>query len=100
MSRLSGDSRAAHVTFTRFSIPRLADTFSRQMDRPILDQTNLSGEFNFALDLTPDESQPRTIDASMLMSALREQLGLSFRADKVPVDYYVIDSADKTAAGN
>jgi uncharacterized protein (TIGR03435 family) len=101
MTRLSGaNSRGAYVTFTRFSMQHLADTFSRQMDRPILDQTNLPGEFNFALELVPEESQTNLIDPSTLMAALREQLGLTFRADKAQVAYYVIDGADKVAAGN
>jgi uncharacterized protein (TIGR03435 family) len=93
-------SRAYRVTLTRFSIARLADTFSRQMDRPILDQTGLTGEFNFTLELTPDESQPNTMDAaSMLIPALRD-LGFTLRADKAAIDYYVIDSADRSAVSN
>lgn len=102
-SRLGGpdaQSFTFHVTATRYSIARLADVFSRQMGRPILDQTNLPGEFNFGFDLTLDASQPRAFDPSVLMTALREQLGLTFRAEDAPVDYYVIDSADKLAIGN
>jgi uncharacterized protein (TIGR03435 family) len=103
MSRLGGPdakSRGYRVTLTRFSIARLADTFSRQLDRPILDQTDLRGEFNFTLELTPDESQPNAMDAaSMLIPAMRD-LGFTLRADKAVHGYFVIDSADKAASAN
>jgi uncharacterized protein (TIGR03435 family) len=90
----------AHVVATRFTLAQLADTFSRQLDRAMLNQTGLDGEYNFTLDLTPDESRPTVLDATILITALREQLGFALKADTISVDFLVIDSADKTAAGN
>ncbi|HXK05974.1 MAG TPA: DUF3738 domain-containing protein [Verrucomicrobiae bacterium] len=34
------------------------------------------------------------------MMAMREQLGLTLTSQKAPVDFLVVDSAEKVAAGN
>jgi len=88
------------VIATRFSIAELADVFSRQLATVIIDKTGLDGEFDFTLDLTPDENRPSPVDATLLLTAMREQLGLTVKAQKTPVDTLVIDSAEKVAAGN
>jgi uncharacterized protein (TIGR03435 family) len=50
--------------------------------------------------LTPDESRPNPVDPTLLMTAMREQLGLTLKSQKTPVDILVIDSAEKVAGGN
>jgi len=50
--------------------------------------------------MTPDETRPNPMDPSLMISALREQLGLTLKSQKTPVDILVIDSAEKVAAGN
>ncbi len=65
-----------------------------------MDETGLKGDFDFSFDLTPDESRPNPLDASLLISALREQLGLMVKSQKTSVDILVIDSAEKVLAGN
>jgi uncharacterized protein (TIGR03435 family) len=89
-----------HVTATRFSLTQLTDTFSRQLGRVIVNQTGLTGDFDFTLDLTMDEGRPNPLDPSLLISAMREQLGLTLKAQKAQVDYLVIDSAERVTAEN
>jgi uncharacterized protein (TIGR03435 family) len=89
-----------HVVATRFSFAQLNQTFARLLDRVIVNQTGLDGDFDFTLDLTPDENQPNPLDPSLLISAMREQLGLTVKSQKGPVDFFVIDSVEKVAAGN
>jgi len=89
-----------HVEATRFSLAQLVDVFARQLGRVIVNQTGLDGEYNFAMDLTPDETRPNPLDPAIIMSAMREQLGLMLTAQKAPVDVMVIDSVEKVAAGN
>jgi uncharacterized protein (TIGR03435 family) len=89
-----------HVAATRFSLAQLTDTFARQLGRVIVNRTGLDGDFDFTLDLTPDDSRPNPLDPSLLISAMREQLGLGLKSEKVSVDTLVIDSAEKVAAGN
>jgi uncharacterized protein (TIGR03435 family) len=54
----------------------------------VIDQTGLVGFYDFAFSWEPGESLP---------AVLQEQLGLRLEAQKVPVDFYVIDSAQKPA---
>jgi len=89
-----------HVTATRFSFAQLNLTFARLLGRVIVNQTGLEGDFDFTIDLTPDENQPNPLDPSLLVSALREQLGFNVKSAKAPVDYLAIDSVEKVAAGN
>ena len=89
-----------HVVATRFSLSQLTDTFARQMGRVFVNETGLNGDFDFTLDLTPDESRPNPLDPSLLVNAMREQLGLSLKSQEALVDFLVVDSAEKVAAGN
>jgi uncharacterized protein (TIGR03435 family) len=93
-------SNAFHVVATRFSLAQLNEVFARQLGRVIVDETGLTGEFDFTLDLTPDESRPNPLDPAIIVSAMREQLGLMVKSQKGPVDMLVIDSVEKVAAGN
>jgi len=88
------------VIATRFSLAQLSDTFARLLGHVIVNETGLDGDFDFTLDLTPDESQHNPLDPSLLMAAMREQLGLTLKSQNAPVDFFVIESAEKVAAGN
>jgi len=88
------------VLATRYTLTQLTDAFARQMGSIILNQTGLDGEYDFTLDLTPDETRPNPVDPTLLITAMREQLGLTLKSQKVPVDILVVDSAEKVVAGN
>jgi uncharacterized protein (TIGR03435 family) len=77
------------------------------MDKPVVDQTGLTGRYDFNLKWTPDESQfgqfrgtngPMAPPAGDnpnappgLYTAVQEQLGLKIEATKAPDDVIVID---------
>ena len=88
-----------------------AETLQRKiLDRPVVDQSELTGKYDFVLTWTPDETQfsglgvrppPPTEDAAAapdLFTALQEQLGLKFKPTKAPVDVLVIDHVEKPSA--
>jgi uncharacterized protein (TIGR03435 family) len=89
-----------HTAATRFSFAELNLTFSRLLGRVIVNHTGLDGAFDFALDFTPDDERPNPLDPANIISALRDQLGLTVKAEKGPADYLVIDRVEKVAAGN
>jgi uncharacterized protein (TIGR03435 family) len=89
-----------HVVATRFTLAQLNETFARQLGRVIVDQTGLQGEFDFTIDMTPDEDRPNPLDPSIVLGAMRDQLGLTVKSQKAPVDFLVIDSVEKVVAGN
>jgi uncharacterized protein (TIGR03435 family) len=89
-----------HVVATKFTLAQLMDTFSRQLGSVIVNRTGLDGEFDFALDFTPDESTPNPLDPAHVLNAMREQLGLTVKTEKIPVDWLEIDGVEKVEAGN
>ena len=88
-----------HIVATRFSFAQLNETFSRQLERVIVNRTGMEGDFDFTFDMTPDENRPNPLDASIIIAAMRDQLGLALKTQKAPVDFLVIDNAEK-ATGN
>ncbi len=96
----SQSGSAFHIAASRYTLAQLADIFARQLGNVIVNNTGLDGEFDFSLDLAPDENRPNPMDASLLLSAMREQIGLAIGFQKTPVDFYVVDAAEKVEAGN
>ena len=75
----------------------------RNDDRPVIDKTGLTGNYDFTLTFVPDlppgfdkaNLPPEFLDRPNLFDALRQQLGLKLEPQKGPVTYYVIDSVEK-----
>jgi uncharacterized protein (TIGR03435 family) len=77
------------------------------LDRPVVDQTGLTGKWDFVLKWTPDESQfggmgikvPPPTDAAAapppLFTAIQEQIGLKLEAGKAQVAVLVLDHVEK-----
>jgi uncharacterized protein (TIGR03435 family) len=66
------------------------------VDRPVVDQTNLPGRYDFTLLWTPDAMRATEPDAEpALFTAVREQLGLKLEATHAPTDVFVIDAATR-----
>jgi uncharacterized protein (TIGR03435 family) len=73
------------------------------LDRPVLDKTGLTGNFDFDLAWRPEADQFRGRGASLpsnpddpdIFTAMLEQLGLKLEATKAPADAIVVDSAEK-----
>jgi uncharacterized protein (TIGR03435 family) len=76
------------------------------LDRPVVDQTGLTGRWDFTLQWTPDETQfggrggqaQGQAGANAppgLFTAMQEQLGLKMDSTRAPVDALVIDRIEK-----
>jgi uncharacterized protein (TIGR03435 family) len=89
-----------HITVTRFSLAQLTDTMARQLGRVLVNETGLDGEFDFTMDFTPDEERPNPLDAGIVLTAMREQLGLVVTSKTTEVKFVEIESAERVAAGN
>jgi uncharacterized protein (TIGR03435 family) len=80
------------------------------LDRPVVDQTGLTGRFDFILKWTPDEFQFTGLGVKVptptdnpnappdLFNAIQQQLGLKLVATKAPVDVLVVDRVEKPSA--
>jgi uncharacterized protein (TIGR03435 family) len=68
-------------------------------DRPVLDRTGLSGEYNFDAKFAPvDNNAFGNTSSPSIFTALQEQLGLKLEATKAPVEVLIIDHAEKPDA--
>ena len=71
---------------------QLAERIEGQMAVPVLDETGLTGQYDFKLNFALDDSGP-----SMTM-AVQDQLGLKLESAKGPVRTLVIEHAEKPTA--
>ena len=92
------------------SITFLSHALSRILARTVIDKTGLTGNYDFTLNWTPDESMrnfmggpgggpangdaPPDAGGPSLFTALEEQLGLKLESQKGTVDVIVIDHID------
>jgi uncharacterized protein (TIGR03435 family) len=74
------------------------------LDRPIVDKTGFTGEFDLKLSFTPDGALkemppgyggPTDPNLPNIFAAIEEQLGLQLTSAKGPVEVLVIDHAEK-----
>jgi uncharacterized protein (TIGR03435 family) len=69
------------------------------LDRPLVDQTGLTGRYDFKLRYTYDESRAPDPDAPPgKFTAIQEQLGLKLDAVKATTDVFVIDHVEQPSA--
>lgn len=91
-----GVGPAQYMKFTNDSMPEFAQLLQLMGDRPVVDQTNLSGRYDFTLLWTPDIIHNVPTDAApAIFTAVEEQLGLKLVATRTPTDVFVIDSVNR-----
>jgi uncharacterized protein (TIGR03435 family) len=81
----------------RTTMAQLADNLSEAMESKVIDRTGLAGRYDFVLDLTPylPTGGERPDLPGMMLTAIREQLGLKLAATRAPVEVLVIDHVEK-----
>jgi len=84
---------------TNTTMANLSLMLARQLDRPVLDRTGLTGKYNFQFAWTPDtgpcSGSPDSSNTPSIFTALEETLGLRLESIKGPVDSLIIDHADR-----
>jgi uncharacterized protein (TIGR03435 family) len=103
------------INMVREPIQQLCAFLARTVQRPVVDQTGLTGRYDahlrFAVETDvpaqhpPGEDDPAEAakagdPAPSLFQAIQSQLGLKLERKKLPVDILVIDSATKTPTEN
>jgi len=79
-------------TYTNCSIPNFILGMQFFLDRPVVDQTGLTGHYDFTFHYTADEVHATDPNAPPgLFTAVQEQLGLKFEPTKAPVEVFAID---------
>lgn len=118
------------IVGSQTTVSGLANVLSSQVNRPVVDETGLKGEYDFTLDFAPDEtvrpggasgafvmtipgpggpgatpaapgSETRDpASAASIFTAIQSQLGLKLEPKKGPVDMVVVDKAERVPSAN
>ena len=82
----------------------LADTLSSRVGRNVIDETGLSGEWDWDLEWSPGPSEPvppggiaelAPSDGPSIFAAVQEQLGLRLASGRALLDVLVIDAIER-----
>jgi uncharacterized protein (TIGR03435 family) len=70
------------------------------LDRPVLDQTGLTGVYDFSLEWSGEEQSADRSDApnpsgSSIFTAIQQQLGLKLEVRKAPVEFFTIEQVTR-----
>jgi uncharacterized protein (TIGR03435 family) len=88
---------AGSIQLTKATSATFASQLSYALNRPVIDRTNLAGEFNFVLKWLPEPTEAADQPASApsgpsIFTAVTEQLGLRLKSVHGPVEVIVIDN--------
>jgi len=86
---------ANKFTATHIDMPRLARLVERVVKQPVVDDTHVSGGYDFVLEYARAASDDNTLPS--IFTALTEQLGLKLESRKLPVEVIVVDRAERPA---
>jgi uncharacterized protein (TIGR03435 family) len=98
-----------HISAQHMSMAHFAERLSRVADRPVVDATGVPGAFDFELKWTAENPQAKPAGNSGtqladappgLFTAIEEQLGLKLEPRKAPVEFLVVDHAEKVPTEN
>jgi uncharacterized protein (TIGR03435 family) len=98
---------AGKITAQGVPLASLIGFLSRQVGRPVIDKTGLTGKYDFTFEWRPDQSAtvkaleggadaaaPPEPSGPSIFTALQEQLGLKLESQKGPVEFVVIDHVE------
>ncbi len=90
---------AGRFTATAVPLSSFADSLSGMLDLPVIDLTGLTNVYRIDLRWTPEyQTEPKRWDAAVLTAV--QHLGLKLEVRKAPVEYLVIDHAERDPTAN
>jgi uncharacterized protein (TIGR03435 family) len=108
-----------HMELNKATMEQMADAMARFLDKPIVDMTELKGNYQVALDVSMEDAMkiaraagfggaapdtPKSDEASDPGSSTIFQsvaaMGLKLEPRKVPLEFIVIDHVEKTPTEN
>jgi uncharacterized protein (TIGR03435 family) len=110
----------AHIEGYRTTLSRFADMLSRIMDRPVVDQTAIQGNYNFAFEVSseyvrmkggpkpsmPDGGKadggpaPDTDPGGPSLYDAIQTIGLKLESRKTPLDFIVVEKGERVPTAN
>jgi uncharacterized protein (TIGR03435 family) len=116
-----GPNGTMHMETEKMTMEAFADMLSGFMERPVVDQTELKGNYQVALDLSMEDlraaarkvgvampgaapaagaAAPEAAEPTSTVFSAVQQLGLKLEAKKAPVSTIVVDHFEKTPTEN
>jgi uncharacterized protein (TIGR03435 family) len=98
------NSGAGRESYRNFTMPIFANILAAHLDDIVVDRTGLNSSYDFKLEFRPETARDGAkdgyeptpnLDAPSLFTALREQLGLELRRQRVAVEFLVIDHIEE-----
>jgi len=89
------------MNIQRIGVVGLANTLSNILHTPLVDQTGITGSFDFTLDpiqfaAPPSPDNPVRPDFNgLVLTAVQELLGFKLEKKKAPLEFTIIDRAEK-----
>jgi len=122
---MGGPGGNARFEASGVTLTQMSDMLSNMLDRPVLDKTGVEGNYDIALDVSTDDlagmkimraagpmagpgpggpggehgPAPDAAPAASIFTAI-QQLGLKLEPRKAPVEFVIIDKADKVPTEN
>jgi bla regulator protein BlaR1 len=89
-------SRGSTMAMIANSLPSIA-----RLGRPVVDQTGLTGRYDFSVQWTMESNQPASVDAApepqgtTFLEAVKDQLGVKLEPAKVTMNVLVVDHVER-----
>lgn len=94
-----GPGDRGQMKFVATPMVGLVNTLANILHTPVVDQTGITGIFDFTLDplALSDPQQPVTADnwPDLVLTAVREQLGFKLEKQKASLEFTIIDHAEQ-----
>ena len=85
--------RPGLIASNRRTIAELVPVLARMVAAPVVNETALTGQYDFKLEWAPQTTAGASSDAeASIFTAIREQMGLRLDTVRVPVDAVIVDA--------
>ncbi len=87
-----GAGKNGHLAVQALPMSTVAEILSQQLNRTVVDQTGLTGDYDFTLNWAPNDKEPS------IFTAIERQLGLKLESQTASIEVVVIDHAEHPIA--
>ena len=99
------DGGGGRAIGAKVTMDLLSQFLSMQLGRTVVDKTGVNGAYDVTLTWTPETNpvqnsadNPRPLDGPSIFTAVQEQLGLKLVSRRGPVEWMMVDRAERPAA--
>ena len=97
----NGGAKGMNMKFTANTMDDFTLGMNYFTDRPVVNETGLTGRWDFTLKWTPDEMKAGDLPADAapgMFTAIKDELGLKLEPAKGPVEVLVVDAVERPTA--